>query len=393
MRFSRFISLIVAVAVSSTAVLAQNTKTQEAKKARLEKEIALLDRQLKESQSQSRNALSELNLIQNKISMRKELLSQSNRQIAAYDKAIGNTETQIGKLEQRLDTLNAYYSRLIGAVYKNRDAKLWYMYILASDNLSQAFRRYGYFRNISANLNAQAVKIKSTQKELEAEKARLKTLRNDADILRAQQKLEVKALAGEEDHAQKVVADLKKDQKRYEQQLSQKRNQVAALNKEIERIIREATRKPSSGKKSKPIDYTLAAEFSKNQGKLPWPAEGPVTDPFGQRYHPVFTSVKLPFNNGIGISLKADTKVCAVFDGVVKQILVMPGYNKCVLVQHGNYFSFYCKLKTCNVKSGDKVKTGQAIGVVDTINGETELHFQIWQDQTPQNPTKWLRPR
>ena len=60
-------------------------------------------------------------------------------------------------------------------------------------------------------------------------------------------------------------------------------------------------------------------------------------------------------------------------------------------MQHGNYFSFYCKLKTTSVKAGDRVRTGQTIGEVDTINGQTQLHFQIWKDQTPQNPETWLR--
>ena len=86
-------------------------------------------------------------------------------------------------------------------------------------------------------------------------------------------------------------------------------------------------------------------------------------------------------------------KVSAVFEGEVKQIVVMPGYNKCILVQHGNYFSFYCKMGWVTVKAGDKVKTGQVLGTVETIGGETQLHFQIWSGRTPQNPETWLRPR
>lgn len=115
-------------------------------------------------------------------------------------------------------------------------------------------------------------------------------------------------------------------------------------------------------------------------------------DHFGQRFHPVYTNLKLPFNNGVTIALAAGTEIKAVFDGDVKQIVVMPGYNKCVLVQHGNYFSFYCKLGTVSVKAGDKVKTGQVVGTVDTIGGETQLHFQIWSGRNPQNPEIWLRP-
>ena len=71
----------------------------------------------------------------------------------------------------------------------------------------------------------------------------------------------------------------------------------------------------------------------------------------------------------------------------------MPGYNKCILVQHGNYFSFYCKMGDVSVKKGDKVKTGQSLGTVDTIGDETQLHFQIWSGKNPQNPETWLRPR
>ena len=46
------------------------------------------------------------------------------------------------------------------------------------------------------------------------------------------------------------------------------------------------------------------------------------------------------------------------------------------------------------VKPGDKVKTSQVLGTVDTIAGETVFHFEIWDDRTiPQNPEIWLRPR
>ena len=112
---------------------------------------------------------------------------------------------------------------------------------------------------------------------------------------------------------------------------------------------------------------------------------------FAFYYHPVYTKLKLPFNNGISIAVSEGTEVVAVFDGVVKQIVVMPGYNQCVLVQHGGYFSFYCKLKNTRVKAGDKVKLGQVIGEVDRINNVSQLHFQIWKGTKPQNPQLWLR--
>ena len=101
----------------------------------------------------------------------------------------------------------------------------------------------------------------------------------------------------------------------------------------------------------------------------------------------------MPANNGVNIGLSADAEVKAVFDGEVKRVIVMPGYGRCVLVQHGGYFTFYCKLGHVDVKSGDKVTTGQVLGRVDTIDGQTELHFEVWKEKTPENPETWLRPK
>ena len=371
---------------------AQDTRVYEEKKAALEKEIEILDRQLTDTESKSRSELSRLTLVRAKISGRKALISESDRQIRRYSDDIYLTQRQINRLNARLDTLSAYYEKLIRNAYKNRDARLWYMYILASDDLGQAFRRYSYFKNLSSETKAQAGRIRTTKDELEEQKSRLRTLKIEAEKVRSARQTELLSLQKEESEAQEIISGLKRNKTRYEKELAAKKRQVEALDKEIEKIIKAAMA-ASEGKGEKPeaIDYKLSGEFSKNKGKLPWPAQGVVVDRFGQHYHPVFTNVKLPFNNGISIAVSKGTDIRAVFDGVVKQIVVMPGYNQCVLVQHGNYFSFYCKLKTTAVKAGDKVRTGQKLGTVDTINGETQLHFQIWDGTKPQNPESWLR--
>ena len=377
---------------------AQDIKSHEQRKAALEKDIELIDKQLDENRSRSQSMLSRLTLIRAQISNRKALVSESNRMIRKYSDEIYLSQLQINRLDERIDTLTVHYGKLVRSAYRNRDAKVWYMYILASENLGQAFRRYSYFRNLSGEMRRQADEIRDAKEELEKKKASLQVMKEDAEKVKASREKELEALQKEERQSEDIVAQLKRSRSRYEKELASKRKEINALNREIERLIAEAM-KASSGKggkdtgKAAEIDYALDAEFSRNKGKLPWPADGVVVDRFGQHYHPVFTRVKLPFNNGISIAVDKGTKIRAVFDGVVKQIVVMPGYNQCVLIQHGNWFSFYCKLQSTSVKAGDKVRTGDVIGVVDTINGDTQLHFQIWQKQTPQNPELWLRKR
>lgn len=395
--FLRHILLCVAVVLMAAGpVAAQNTKAQENRKAALEKEIAEIDRQLKATSSKTTSALSTLSLVRKKISNRKALVAESDQAIAALEAEIRVRKAEVARIQGRLDTLSFYYGRLVRNAYKNRDSRIWYMYILSSQDLGQAWRRYSYLRDLSASMNVQARKIKETRAELEAEMAQLEAKQAEAREARTLRQQEVNKLQKEESESQALVNKLNKDKKRYQNELAAKRRQVEALNREIERIIRAAMESKGTRKGGKkpgaPIDYKLGNEFSSNKGKLPWPAEGPVIDHYGQHYHPVFKNVKLPFNNGMTIGLSKGTAVKAVFNGTVKQIVVMPGYNQCVLVQHGNYFSFYCKLGSVSVKPGEKVKTGQVLGTVDTIAGETALHFQIWEGRSPQNPELWLRP-
>lgn len=394
-----FIIAVIAALAWHIPAYSQNTRTQEARRARLQKEIAILDEQIRANSAKSANAMSRLTLISGKVDSRKRLIEESDREISEYSDSIARKEREISVIKARLDTLSAHYARLVRGAYINRSPKVWYMYILASDNIGQAFRRYGYLRDLSRQMNVQASKIIDIREELEKESAKLTAMKRGAEAVRAQRVSEMNKLKAEEDEARSLVSQLKKNKRKYQSDLSRKQREVEALNREIERIIRSATEGTGkSGKGSsqtvtrKPIDYTLAKKFEANKGKLPWPADGPVVDHFGQRFHSVYTNLKLPFNNGVTIALPAGTEIKAVFDGVVKQIVVMPGYNKCILVQHGNYFSFYCKLGTVSVKAGDKVKTGQVVGTVDTIGGETQLHFQIWSGRTPQNPETWLRP-
>jgi septal ring factor EnvC (AmiA/AmiB activator) len=389
----RWILVILMSLSLALGVQGQNVKAQEEKRARLEREIEILDRQLSENASKSSSMLSNLTLIRKKVSNRKALVAESDRQIRQYSDKIYLKQLSINRMQARIDTLSQHYSRLVMSAYKNRDARLWYMYMLASDNLGQAFRRMSYFKNLSSQMNQEARRIKEAKQELEKEREELKVLKKEAESVKAVRTAELKKLQGEEKQSDKIVRQLQSNRKKYQSQLNAKKKQVDALNREIERLVASAmkggTSKGTSGKTD--FDRKLAAEFSKNKGNLPWPADGPVVDRFGQKYHPVYKNLKLPPNNGVDIALAKGSKVRAVFDGVVKQIVVMPGYNKCILVQHGNYFTFYCKLGSTSVKAGDKIKTGDLLGTVDVINDQILLHFQVWQGNKPQNPEHWLR--
>ena len=185
----------VLMLLSSAAVsFAQDTSAQEAKKARLEREIAIIDKQLSENASRSNAMLSNLTLIRKKISNRKALVEESDRIIRKYSDDMYLKQRQINRMQARVDTLTAHYSRLVVSAYKNRDSRIWYMYMLASENLGQAFRRYSYFKNLSSQMNEEARKIKQAQEELVKEREALALMKKQAQEVKKERVKELEKL-------------------------------------------------------------------------------------------------------------------------------------------------------------------------------------------------------
>ncbi len=376
------------------AAFGQNVQQQRERKKQIENEIANIDKQLSANKSKREESLNNLILTRQKLEAQKNLISQINTEIRGYESSIAQKNALIATLQEKLDTLREYHAHLVRGAYKTRDPKIWFMYLLSSKDINQGLRRWSYLKNISYAVHRQADLIRSTEADIRLENARIQNLMYASMESKAEGERVKEKLAASEKKENSMVVKLQKKEKELKNDLKKKKSEVEKLNKEIERILAEAVKKQQqAGKEKAPVDYALSGKFAENKGKLPRPVGGGVIIlKFGQNYHPVFKNLKLPDNNGINISAPAGSEAKVVFDGVVKQILVMPGYDQCVLVQHGEYFTFYCKLNKVYVKSGDNITTGTAIGVISTNDdGNAELHFQLWKGTAKQNPESWLR--
>ena len=415
--------MVVAFSLAAGSLFAQTKEIESQRKKieKLEEDISYLDSQIQAVQEQKSNTMEELILIQNKIASRKTLLAELDKEIRHHSIAISNTQNEISELDNRLDTLELYYRNMVYNAYKHRDTKLWFMYILASNNMEQGYRRWSYLKNYSKSINAQAEKIRELKAEREKKIKRVQKLKSNAVAAQASKTKEYNTLTKEESQSKEFAKSLEKKQSLYRKQLDQKRKEADKLAKEVERLIaaevkkqQELARRQAEMAKKKanepPADNTappsndsrefkefavaekLGSSFALNRGKLPFPvASGVIVEKFGEHPHPTLKNVKLPFNNGINISTRPASKVKVVFDGVVKQIIAIPGYNQCVLVQHGQYFTFYCKLAEVDVKVGDSVSTGTVLGKLEQQGSTATLHFELWNGTTKQNPELWLK--
>jgi len=374
---------------------AQDVTQQTRQRQELEKQIGIIDNQLTSNQAKQQSELKNLELVQQKVASRKDLLANIEVEIKLLNDSIKKNEGAVKALQAEYDKLEFAYLQMLYQAYTHRNRQIWAAHVLASDNLRQAYRRWQYFKNYSQYMTRQAAQMKSTNERLGEESARLRKMRTEAEDLRKIRQTEVTTLNQEERQSRQMVTTLSRQRQTLEAQLKQKQREVDAINKVIANIIAEAQKsRTTASAKEVEADKALAATFEQNKGQLPWPLNrGVITEPYGQHNHPVLRGIKMPFNNGIGILASHGDEVHAVFEGVVKQVVVLPAYNQCVLIQHGLYYTFYCRLGSVAVKVGDKVATGDVLGTLAEINKEYSLHFELWKEAQKQNPTLWLSKR
>ena len=116
--------LAVTLMVSLVPLMAQDVSRQESRKAKLEREIALLDEQLAQNASRSSALLSSLDLLRKNIENRKALVKESDKEIRLYKDSVYLKQLAINRLQARVDTLTSHYSRLVKSAYKNRDSRV-----------------------------------------------------------------------------------------------------------------------------------------------------------------------------------------------------------------------------------------------------------------------------
>ena len=127
-------------------------------------------------------------------------------------------------------------------------------------------------------------------------------------------------------------------------------------------------------------------------GQLLWPANGPLTSPYGYRTHPIFGDNRL--HTGIDIGAPYGAPVIAAEAGVVAYAGAMSGYGNVVVVDHGGGLATtYNHLASFSVASGQQVGRGSPIANVGCSGYCTgpHLHFEVRVNGSPVDPMPYLQ--
>jgi len=424
------ILFILFLSVLTFSAVAQTESQLRRKKEAIQREIEQLQKNLNKTASGKKLTIQQINTINAQIRLRQDKIGTINSEIKNLDNQISQNTNTVHTLQGQLGDLKKEYAGMIRFAQRNRNSYDKMMFIFASKDFNQAYKRIKYLQQFSQYRKKQAGYIENTQQDLNGKiKVLDKTLKEKSDLLKEQER-ERERLSKDKSKQSVELNKLSKDEKQFKQDITSRKKQQAqidrAISAAIQRAIEEARRKaaeearrkaaeeariaaakakaenkpapatpatPTAKAKSTgelltatPETARLSAGFENNRGRLPWPvATGTITERFG--LHKLDQASYT--NDGVDITTTDGAAVRAVFAGKVAAVQVMMG-RTVVLINHGEYFTVYQNLKSVSVSVGNSVDTKQTIGVVANTGDDAVLKFQIRRGQAALNPEAWI---
>ena len=410
--------LLCLLLLSTSLVFAQNTperkKLEKEKKENLQ-QIKETQRILAETSSQRKSSIGQLNAINQQIGARKSLITSISQELALLGSQIDEITSVIIALEEDLANLKKEYAYMVYAASKSNNSYDRLVLLFSARTFNQLYMRLQYMRQYSEARKNQVEQIQKVKQTLLNQKETIEGKRLEQKVLLDQQMIANQDLLALQRKQRAVVRELNEQESELKKEMAVRQREVKKLESVIANLIEEEMKKEAARQAAAeaatavatvespaaPAAITTSAEalsgdFARSKAQLQWPvATGFISQKFGRNPHPVMKNIMVP-NDGVDIQTNRDAPVKAIFNGTVKLIASLPGpgSNKAVIVQHGEYFTVYSRLKEVKVKQGQALKAEDPIGSVYTDgNGVSALQFQIWHNQEKLNPEAWLRKK
>ncbi len=378
----------------------------EARRASTAERLQNLKQQIQQDQTRLQEAAEEekatqkkLDALERETALREELVSTYQRRLTELERERSQLRDTLQTLQQRLQELQREYrDRVLHAYKYNRIPDL--ALILASRSINQMLVRIRYLQRFAQQRKAQrsdvrqaAARVRESQKDLKQKQAETQELLSEARIEREN----LEALKTDR---QQVVQQLRTQRSELEEEIEEKQTQARQLEEQIRQIAAKIERRSEDQPEAERAEETaraanLSASFEQNKGQLPWPAEGAVTQKFGNQVDPVHGTQT--YHPGILIATNPEEQVRAVFEGTVSGVDFVPGYGTYLVIRHGDYLSVYSNFSTLYVSQGETVSAGEVVGLSGTEDEPrgAGVFFAVFDrsQNSSVNPTSWLTAR
>lgn len=370
---------------------------EELEKKRKEglQQLEFTNQLLKKTEASRKATTQKVNLISQRIKIRQSIISNISQEVSILDSRIEENEKILDELTNDLKNAREEYARIVYYAYKFRNNYDKMIYLLASENINQAYRRLRYFQQISQFRKKQIGVIHGLSSSITEKIIELQNERSSKINLLREHRSETTELNSERSTYNREVSQLSRKEKELREEITKQKRIARQLEDAIKASIEEEAKRIAARKEIglTPAEKLISDNFRNNKGGLPWPTEkGVIVTFFGEHAHPVLRGIKIQ-NNGIDILTTEGSSVRAIFKGEVRKVIHIPGMNRGVIIRHGNFLSVYTNLSEVHVKVGDVVETKQNIGRIYTDRSDgnkTMLHLEIWEESTKLDPITWI---
>ena len=399
--YSKHIFIIAFLFFGCGTIYSQNTRESlEERRIELREEIQKINSLRSSNKKQEKSVLTEVEDLDRQIRTTENLIKVTNQQANILTRDISSNTNKIQTLRKELESLKEDYGKMIQKSYKSKSQQSRIMFLLSSQNFLQAYKRLQYMKQYANYRKKQGDEIKIKSEELQVLNTNLLEQKKVKEKLVVENRATRAQLEQNRRAQQILIQSIRRKEGDFASQIKKKQQEINAIDRQIDEIIRASIAKANkeSGSKSRdtyeltPEAKALAANFASNKGKLPWPVRsGVISMKFGTQQHPIVKSTTIE-SNGVRIDTDKGAKARAIFGGTVSEVQAVKGANKAVMVRHGDYITIYNNLSNVFVTKGDVVSLKQDIGEVATSSssGKTTLHFLIYKNTDKMDPEVWI---
>ncbi|MFS0874334.1 murein hydrolase activator EnvC family protein [Solibacillus isronensis] len=393
--------LFVQIPAASAATLDELKKERsqlEAEKKSINKSLEQKTNEIQTNQNRQQKIISQLEQLGAEINETNHKIAVVELDIEIANEEISILENEIAELKEKIEQRNELLRERARAIQSSGTVS--YLDVLLGANSFVDF--IDRFSAVSTLMDADRQIMreqKEDQEKLEVQKLELVKKKENLEANKAKLKSLMASLNQQKKEKKKLVAELEKEEAKLRSEkteLKAEYDDKVELSKELEEKFLKEQRRLAEVARQKALEAAAAKKKKQNSssnssvssGNLPvvsagnWtrPAAGRFTSGFGRRdIGPIGSKNHL----GVDIANSIGTPVVAAADGVVSYVGSMNGYGNVVMVTHsieGQLFTTtYAHLSGFNTSVGASVSKGQQIARLGNSGNSTgpHVHFEI----------------
>jgi murein hydrolase activator len=374
-------------------VAGQNRAYYNRLKNNTQNDMAYSKKLMSELKNTYEDNMDKLLIMREQINKQKNLLHLVGKELSLIELEIRNDEEKLNRLELDKKVVVQEYARLIEYAYRNLNEQKKISFVFSAPSFNKAYKRMLYIRQLSDYRKSRYLQILKNIQTTDSMLIVLKGKKEGKLLLHKEKQSLLDSLEIRRNTLRQLASDSEREMDKLKNSIEKENRSKQATKENVDRNISnsEENKRVIESPKITKLDPNISSEFEKAKRFHLWPlSKFVVLHRFGDYAHPVLKNITVK-NDGIELGGEPGISVHAIFEGLVINIIDIPGDGYSIIIQHGKFYSVYSKLGQVRVKQNELVTKGQVIAKLGKNNKVEKMNFQLWKGKERLNPELWLK--